>query len=70
MITCEHGVPTSDDCVKCREILNQRGGLTGGYMAQKAEIDALKAENTRLLNIIKGCPACSELERNIRVDKP
>lgn len=28
----------------------------------------LQAENTRLLNIIHGCPVCSELERNINTD--
>lgn len=54
---CDHGVPLDEDCPKCREILSQ-GSLMGRYQA-------LQAENTRLLNIIKGCPVCSELERNI-----
>lgn len=63
--TCEHGTPTSEDCDKCREMLDRRG-LVGQYMAQKTEIEGLKAEIARLQNIIKGCPVCSELARNIK----
>lgn len=57
---CDHNVPLDKDCQKCREILSQ-GSLMDRYMT-------LQAENTRLLNIIHGCPVCSELERNINTD--
>jgi hypothetical protein len=59
MKTCEHGTPINEDCDKCREILARGSGLMDRYVA-------LQAENTRLLGIIKGCPVCSELERNGR----
>lgn len=58
MNTCEHGTPVDEDCAQCRAILSQ-GNLMERYIA-------LQAENIRLLNIIQGCPVCSELERNIR----
>lgn len=61
MNTCEHGTPVDEDCAQCRAILSQ-GNLMERYIA-------LQAENIRLLNIIKGCPICSELERNIRTDE-
>jgi hypothetical protein len=57
--TCEHGTPISEDCDQCRDSLARGSGLMDRYVA-------LQAENTRLLNIIKGCPVCSELERNIK----
>jgi hypothetical protein len=64
MTTCEHGTPVDEDCPKCRAILSQ-GSLMDRYMTLKAQVTKQEAENTRLLNIIKGCPVCSELERNI-----
>ena len=59
MKACPHGIPISEDCDKCRETLAQGSGLMDRYVE-------LQAENRRLLNIIKGCPVCSELERNTR----
>lgn len=67
MSTCQHGTPTSEDCPKCRELLN-RHGLMARYVDQKTTIEALQAEVARLQNIISGCPVCSELERNIKTE--
>jgi hypothetical protein len=64
MNTCDHGVPLDEDCAACRRILSQ-GSLMDRFMTLKAQVTKQEAENTRLLNIIKGCPVCSELERNI-----
>lgn len=56
---CKHGTPTDEDCDQCREVLARGSGLMDRYVA-------LQAENTRLRNIIQGCPVCSELARNIK----
>jgi hypothetical protein len=45
-----------------RELQAQVDCTVGPY---ELKISRLEAENTRLLNIIKGCPVCAELERNI-----
>jgi hypothetical protein len=88
MTTCEHGTPINEDCAKCRAILSARRPLLKRYdieyydgqncIAPDENGDYVRfadaqAEIQRLLNIIKGCPVCSDLERNINTkpkDRP